>query len=162
MSTDSPQPDSAQPEDSTTSWKRWLLLGASLLVAVLIEDEVRLEAQNHPWRVGIAGGVAGLAAALVLFVLPSRLLIGAAAFLFGAWAFGLISGLDDRDHQLGYYCRYGAATQAELDACMKRINTEEIDKLDTPAARFSRGETSVCGPGSGPYCPAAARKNSLE
>lgn len=136
------------------------MIGAFILVAVFIEDHVRLEAQNHPWRVGIVGGVAGLAAALVLLVFPSRVLIAAASLLFGSWAFGLISGLDDRDHTLGHYCRYGAASQAELDACMKRIDTEEIDKLDTPAARFARGETSVCGPGSGPYCPAAARDNA--
>jgi hypothetical protein len=142
--------------------KGWLVIGAAVLAGVLIEETVSLEAQNHPWRVGAVGGVALLAAALVLFVFPSRVLIGAAALVFGAWAIGLVAGLDARDHELGYYCRYGAASRAELDACMKRVDTEEIAELDTPAARFARGETSDCGPGSGPYCAEAARENTTE
>ena len=137
----------------------WLAVGASLLAAALLEEWIRLATQNHPVRVGVVGGVALLLALMVLFVASSRTLNLATAFVFGAWAIGLIQGLDDRDHTLGYYCRYGAATQTELDGCMKRANTDEIDQLDTPAARFARGETSECGRESGPFCAAAAHEN---
>lgn len=140
----------------------WIFLGASLLAAALLEQWIELVAQNHPWRVGLVGGIALLLTGLVLFLYPSRGLIGVAVFLFGAWAIGLVAGLDARDHELGYYCRYDASTQAELDACMKRINTDEIAELNTPAAQFARGETLDCGRGSGPYCAAAARDNALE
>ena len=137
--------------------QRWLAIGAAAIAAGLLEEAIRLAAQNHPWRVGIVGGVALLVAGLVLLLFPSRTLIVAAAFLFGAWGVGLVVALDDRDHELGYYCRYGAQSRAELDACMRSVDTDEIDRLDTPAARFARGETTVCGPGSGPFCRGAAR-----
>jgi hypothetical protein len=139
---------------------RWVVVFVTIVVAALLEDWIRLEAQNHPVRVGVVGGVALLIAGLALFVASSRFATVAAAFVFGAWAIGLIAGLDDRDHKLGYYCRYGADSQAQLDDCMARVNTDAIDKLDTPAARFARGETSVCGPGSGRYCAEAARDNT--
>jgi hypothetical protein len=138
------------------------VVGAALVAGALIEEWVRLAAQNHPWRVGIVGGTALVAIGVVLLVVPGRAFTAAAALLLGAFGFGLVAGLDDRDHELGYYCRYGARSDAELDDCMKRVNTDEIAKLDTPAARFARGETSVCGRGSGPYCPAAARENATE
>lgn len=132
-------------------------MGATLVAAGLLEDWIRLEAQNHPVRVGVVGGVALLVTLVVLLLASSRTLVVAAALVFGAWGLGLVSGLDDRDHELGDYCRYGAASRAELDRCMRRIDTDEIGELDTPAARFSRGETNDCGPASGPYCAAAAR-----
>lgn len=139
------------------SARTWVVLGAVVLAAALLEDVIRLEAQNHPWRVAIVGGVVFLVIGLALVVFPARAAIAAAAFLFGAWAIGLVAGLDDRDHELGDYCRYGASSQAEIDDCMERVDTDEIAELDTPAARFARGETNVCGPGSGRYCAAAAR-----
>ena len=145
-----------------TRVRSWLVIGAALLAAGLAEEWIRLAAQNHPWRVGIVGGIVLLAAGLVALVVPGRTLVVAVALLFGSWGIGLISGLDDRDHELGYYCRYGARSSAELDACMERINTDEIEALDTPAARFARGETIVCGRGSGPYCSAAARDVASE
>lgn len=145
---------------STNRVMGWLVLGAALVGAALLEEWIRLQAQNHPVRVGVVGGIALAVAGIVLFLASSRPLVVVAALVFGAWALGLVSGLDDRDHQLGYYCRYGAASQAELDRCMKRVDTDEIDALDTPAARFARGETSVCGPTAGPYCAAAARDNA--
>jgi hypothetical protein len=138
------------------------VIGAVLIGAGLLEGVFELHAQNHPWRVGILGGVALLLTGLVLLVFPSRTLKITAVLLFGSWGIGYIAGLDARDHELGYYCRYGAASQAELDACMKRINTDEIDELDTPAARFARGETHECGRGSGPFCAEAARDSANE
>lgn len=142
--------------------RTWLVIGATLIAAALLEERIRLVSQNHPWWVAIVGGIALLVGAAVVFLFPNRALILAGGLLFGAWAIGLIAGLDDRDHELGYYCRYGAGSDAELDACMGRVNTDEIAELDTPAARFARGETIECGPGSGPYCAAAARDNAAE
>ena len=142
---------------SKTSVAGWVVLGVSLLAAALFEEWIRLHAQNHPWRVGIIGGIALLVTGIVLLFAGRGILMVAAVFVFGGWLIGLISGLDDRDHELGDYCRYGARSQAEIDSCMKRINTDEIAELDTPAARFSRGETNRCGRGSGPHCAEAAR-----
>jgi hypothetical protein len=138
----------------------WLFVFASLVAGAFLEDWVRLATQNHPVRVGVVGGVALLVALMVLFVASSRALTLAVAFLFGAWGIGLVAGLDDRDHMLGYYCRYGADSRAQLEGCMKHVNTDDIDALDTPAARFARGETSTCGAGSGPYCAEAASRNA--
>ena len=142
---------------SRTSVTAWLVLGASLVAAALLEEWIRLQAQNHPWRVAIVGGIGLVLTLLVLLVFRSVLLVGAAVFVFGAWGIGLIAGLDDRDHELGDYCRYGARSQAEIDACMERVDTDEIAKLDTPAARFAREETNTCGRASGPYCAEAAQ-----
>ena len=138
----------------------WVGIFAVILAGALMEEVVALWTQNHPWRVAIAGGIALVPTLLVLLVFPSRLLIVTAVLVFGSWGIGYVSGLDARDHELGYYCRYGASTQDELDGCMKRINTDEIDELDTPAARFARGETHECGRGSGPFCAEAARDNT--
>ena len=138
--------------------KTWIVIGAVLLAAALLEEWFRLVAQNHPWRVGIVGAIVFAVLGLAVLVFSGRAGTIAVGLLFGSWAIGLIAGLDDRDHQLGDYCRYGAASQEQIEFCMARANTNEIDERDTPAARFSRGETDECGPGSGPYCAAVARE----
>jgi hypothetical protein len=149
--------DPAPMSESTARVIFWVVIVAGILAAALFEEWVAIKAQNHPWRVGIVGGIALVPTGLVLLLFPQRRLMALAAVVFGAWGIGMVSGLDARDHELGDYCRYGAASQAELDACMKRVDTHEIEELDTPAARFARGETNVCGPSSGRYCAEVAR-----
>jgi hypothetical protein len=41
--------------------------------------------------------------------------------------------------------------------CLGAVDSEETDELDTPAARFARGEAADCGRGSGPFCDAGRR-----
>jgi hypothetical protein len=45
---------------------------------------------------------------------------------------------------------------------MSHVTTDDINKLDTQAARFARGETSDCLENSGPYCEDAAHWNTVE
>ncbi|HEX8053363.1 MAG TPA: hypothetical protein VF517_10245 [Thermoleophilaceae bacterium] len=140
----------------------WIVIGVVLLLAALFEVWVELIAQNHPWRVAIVGGVVFLLVGAILFLWPSGPLITLTLLLAGAWAWALVAGLDARDHELGYYCRYGAQTQTELDRCMSSINTDEIEELDTPAARFAVGVRTECGPGSGRFCREAAKDAAIE
>ena len=135
---------------------------ALIIVGALFEEWLALVVQNHPWRVAIVGGVVLLVGGLVVFLYPS----GALIFLVGAfglsWFIGLVQGLDSREKELSWYCKYGAQSQAQLDDCMASVNTDDIEKLDTPAARFAYGETAECGPGSGPFCPEAAKEVASE
>ena len=141
---------------------KWVFLVAGILLTVLFEIWVELGAQNHPWRVAIVGAsVFGLVGA-VLFLFPSGPLVAMTVALASGWAWGLLAGIDAREKQLSWYCKYGAQTQAELDDCMSSIDTSEIEELDTPAARFAYGDTTRCGPGSGPFCPEAAEDVALE
>jgi hypothetical protein len=137
-------------------------LVAAIIVASLLEGWLELIVQNHPWGVGIGGGVVLLVAGAVVFVFPSGPLVGGLAALGLSWFVALVGGLDARDHELGYYCRYGAQDQKQLDDCMGSVTTDDIGKLDTPAARFAYGEITKCGRGSGPYCPEAARQVVVE
>jgi hypothetical protein len=136
---------------------RWLGLCIGVIVAGLFEEWVYPTAQNHPGRVAILLGIGLLLAGLVWFVTPdgSRAWVWV-TFALAAGGFALVRGLDARDHELGTYCKYGAKTKAQLDHCMPHVTTEDIDELDTPGARFARGETRECGRGSGPYCAEAA------
>jgi hypothetical protein len=133
-----------------------------ILLAGIFEMWIELVAQNHPWGVGIVGGVLLAVLALVVFLYPSGWLKLGLAILAGGWAFALVAGLDSREKELSYYCRYGAQSQAQLDGCMASVNTHDIQELDTPAARFAYGETTDCGRGSGPFCPAAAKDVAAE
>jgi hypothetical protein len=139
---------------------------AALVVLVilggLLEMWLDLAAQNHPLRVGIVGGVVLLVAAAVVFLFPSGWPTVALVVIGISWLIGLFSGLDARDHELGYYCKYGATSQAQLDDCMASVTTDDIEKLETPAARFAYGETTECGRGSGPFCPKAAKEVAHE
>ena len=134
----------------------------AIILGALFEEWLALVTQNHPWGVAIVGGVLLLVAAAVLFLFPSAWLIGFTAAIGISWVIGLFSGLDARDHELGYYCKYGAQTQAQLDDCMGSVNTDDIDKLHTPAAEFAHGVRTDCGPGSGPFCPEAAKEVASE
>ncbi|HEX8645653.1 MAG TPA: hypothetical protein VF715_02055 [Thermoleophilaceae bacterium] len=126
-------------------------------VGYVVEDLVRQVAENHPLGVGIVGAVAVLLLAAIVFLLAPNAWMAAVALVAGAWFIGLVAGLDARDNELGDYCRYGARSAGELDRCMSSVTTDEIGELDTPAARFARGWTDVCGQGSGPYCAEVAR-----
>ena len=135
---------------------RIVAVGVAIVAVALFERWVELAAQNHPWRVAIVGAVVFGVVGLVLFLWPSGPLIAATLCLAGGWCFGLITGLDAREKEVSWYCKYGAQSKAALDDCMSSVNTDDIAELDTPAARFARGETFECGPASGRYCREAA------
>jgi hypothetical protein len=141
---------------------RLLALIALIIGVGLFEAWVELAAQNHPARVFIAGAVVFGLVGAVLFLFPSGALIVVSVALAGGWAFALVAALDAREKELGWYCKYGAQSQAEIDDCLSSVNTDDIAELDTPAARFARGETFECGHGSGRYCRDAAEDLEVE
>jgi hypothetical protein len=136
------------------------LIFISIVIAYVFGEYLKLIAENHPWRVGVPVALAALIGAALWFLAGrTTWVIVTATFILGS-VYGLVAGLDARDHDLGDYCKYGAQSQAQLDGCMGHVTTDDIDRLHTPAARFARGETSECGRGSGPYCAEAAKSNA--
>lgn len=136
-----------------------LIIAAAVIPAWVLQGYLRIVAENHPWRIAIVLAFAALLGAGVwLLTSGSHWPMVAGIFVLGV-VYGLVAGLDARDHELGSYCKYGAQTKAQLDGCMSHVTTDDIAKLDTRAARFARGETSECGAGSGPYCAEAAKTN---
>src|SRR3954447_9458146 len=76
--------------------------------------------------------------------------------------FGWVQGDQSRTSYLGVYCKYGAVSRAQLNGCMKHVNSDDIDDLETPAARFARGELDECATDSGPFCGEAAAQKSYD
>jgi hypothetical protein len=64
--------------------------------------------------------------------------------------------------RLRAYCLYGSRSQAQLDGCMSHVTTDDINRRDTQAARFARGDTSDCLEDAGPFCERAAQWNAVE
>jgi hypothetical protein len=93
---------------------------------------------------------------------PNRSWVAPAAILAIAAILGLGAGLRGRDYYLRLYCDYGAQSAAQHAGCMSHVTTDDINELDTQAARFARGETSECLEDSGPYCEDAAQWNTVE
>jgi hypothetical protein len=50
------------------------------------------------------------------------------------------------------YCSYGAVSQAQLEGCIEHVDQDYINRLDTNAARYARGELDRCLADSGPFC----------
>lgn len=87
----------------------------------------------------------------------------APAVIIAAWAgFGFLNGQRARDNYVLPYCLYGAQSRAQLDGCMSHVTSNEINELETQAARFARGETSDCLDDSGPFCADASKWNALD
>ncbi len=57
-----------------------------------------------------------------------------------------------RGKSVKLYCEYGSLTKAELFACLAQTPTGSINRLNTDAAQFARGELVKCARTSGPYC----------
>ena len=114
-------------------------------------------AENHPILVGILYGVLALVIGLVWLVFKGGLIAALAIMFLIGVGFGWIKGWDSRDNYLQPYCRYGAKSQAQIDTCLSNVNSDDIDKLDTNAARFARGDVD-CRADAGPYCAAAAKE----
>jgi hypothetical protein len=135
-------------------------VAAAVIPAYVLGQYLRMIAENHPWRIAIVLAFAVVLAAGVWLLSSSRRWPTVAGIFVLGIVFGLVAGLDARDHELGSYCKYGAKNHAELERCMSHVTTDDIDKLDTHAARFARGVTSECGADSGPYCAEAAKFNT--
>ena len=133
----------------------WVLYAATIIVGIVVEEAVSGPAANDPWRILVVIVVVGVVVGGTSLVLAGGLGLSFLALVLGGAVWGLVVGWDDRDHYLTPYCSYGARSEAQRDSCLGRVSTEEIDALDTPAARFARGE-SGCGSGSGPLCAETA------
>ena len=131
---------------------RWLILPA-LGGALVLEIWIAPRAENHPWVVFAALAVVALLTLPAAYLLlEGTTWLAVVTILLGGLGWGLVEGWDARDNYIGPYCEYGARTQNELDRCLDRVNSDEIDNLDTPPAQFARGETTTCGRGAGPFC----------
>jgi hypothetical protein len=130
-------------------WYVILFIGA--LIGVWIESVVSPIAENHPWTVTIVIAVLAVVVGGTVWLLTDLSGLAVVGILLGAAFWGLLTGWDARDNYLTPYCAYSAESQAQIDECLSKINSGDVDKLDTPAARFARGEID-CGPGSGSLC----------
>lgn len=93
---------------------------------------------------------------------PDRSWVAPVAILCVAAIWGAAAGSRTRDNYVRPYCMYGAQSQAQLDGCMGRVTADDINRLDTQAARFARGDTSECLDDAGPFCADAAKWNTYE
>lgn len=93
---------------------------------------------------------------------PDRSWVAPVAIVATLAAWGFFGGNNARNHYVRPYCLYGAKSQAQLDGCMSHVTSEEINDLDTQAARFGRGDTSDCLDDSGPFCADASKWNSID
>jgi hypothetical protein len=118
------------------------VLVAALVLSAYLSQLVQGPSENHPWVVTIVLLCVAAVAGVVWLVLPGggwqAAWATAAVFLLGGCGFGLVAGWDARDNYLTPYCEYGAKSQAQIDRCLSDVNTEDVDELDTPAARFAR------------------------
>ena len=129
----------------------WLIYGVGILIGIWIESLVQPLAENHPWTVASVIAVLAVVIGSAVWLLTDLSGLAVVAILLGAATWGLFSGWDARDNYLTPYCAYGAESQAQIDDCLADVNSDDVDELDTPAARFARGEIG-CGRGAGPLC----------
>lgn len=61
------------------------------------------------------------------------------------------SGCDSGD-EVARYCEYGAVSQPQLDGCKDHVGNDQVDRLDTNAARYARGDLDRCLADAGPFC----------
>ena len=50
------------------------------------------------------------------------------------------------------YCNYGAVSEAQRQGCIDHVTSDDIDQLDTNAARYARGMIDDCRADAGPFC----------
>lgn len=70
----------------------------------------------------------------------------------GAVAMLLATACSSDGELIGRYCEYGAVSAAQLTGCIDHVTFEDVDRLDTNAARYARGEIDVCLADAGPFC----------
>jgi hypothetical protein len=130
----------------------YLVYGATLIVGILLEEAVRPTAENHPVVVGLVLGAVALVTLVPVLFLFGAATAGPLVLVIGGCAWGWIAGWDNRDNYLTPFCEYGATSRGQIERCLDDVNSEDIDRLDTPAARFARGEITKCGADAGPFC----------
>lgn len=54
--------------------------------------------------------------------------------------------------EIARYCEYGAVSEAQLDGCKDHVEGDQVDRLDTNAARYARGDLDRCLADAGPFC----------
>lgn len=169
----------SRPPDGTRrsrgeQWRRGLLgtLAWTVLVAAvigfgdLVFREFQRTAQNHPWGSAVLIALAAfLALAIVAIVewragaslmTPAAVSIVPGIAIFALALAGSIAGQTVRDSGvLHSYCYYGAVSNAQITGCLDHVTSDQIDKLDTDAARFAKGELTSCLSDSGPFCAQA-------
>jgi hypothetical protein len=80
----------------------------------------------------------------------------------GAIAYGLYVGHQSRLHgTVADYCAYGAVSRAQFEGCKDHVSTDDVERLNTDAARFARRELEGCLADSGPFCERALNYRQL-
>lgn len=54
---------------------------------------------------------------------------------------------------VGNYCAWGAANNRQFEGCVNHVTLEQVERLNTPAAKFAKDSESRCGEARGVYCP---------
>jgi hypothetical protein len=81
------------------------------------------------------------------------------AVLVVALAIGTFVGISERSSgKLRKYCEYGVVSKAQLAGCLDHVTDSQIDRLETDAARFSRGDLWQCLSDAGPFCASRLAK----
>jgi hypothetical protein len=83
------------------------------------------------------------------------------ALLLVALVIGAYAGISERSAgKLRKYCEYGAVSKAQLAGCLDHVTDSQINRLQTDAAQFARGQLWTCLSDAGPFC--ARRLASME
>lgn len=77
----------------------------------------------------------------------------AAALTFGL--VGVDIGRREAQRLIADYCAYGAQSQSQLATCKEHVSFNDVDRRETPAARFAKDPDTDCGADAGPFCRAA-------
>jgi hypothetical protein len=81
------------------------------------------------------------------------------AVLLVALAIGTFVGINERaSGKLRRYCEYGVVSRAQLAGCLDHVTDSQIDRLQTDAARFARGDLWQCLSDAGPFCASRLAK----
>jgi hypothetical protein len=79
--------------------------------------------------------------------MKSGLLIAAVVAAAGVLWWIALSGINDPS--VTRYCAYGAVSEAQLDGCNSHVTADQINALDTNAARYAKATLSECLADSG-------------
>jgi hypothetical protein len=63
-----------------------------------------------------------------------------------------------RFNELTDYCSYGSVSKAQLEGCKDHVTADVVDRYDTNAARYAKGQLDRCLGDAGPYCKSGGMK----
>ncbi len=166
--------------DLSLSWELWWAGLGSILVFLAFLQYVQgpvtfpvLDAvtRGHRWNLIFPLVIAGMAyAAMIAYLhdwwrdwgrdwgkqirvhrflyLSAPLVCACVAWL--VWVSAIPGARDLGRNYVGGYCAWGAVSERQFRECLNHVTIDEVDRLDTVAAKFARREHHPCGPGI--YC----------